>query len=581
MNKAYVRINGGKGWEDYTSVETPLNAYNLNHMEVGIDTVDTRVVTLEETKATKIEVSTLFDNVSFDKRTGILTFTRKNGATVVIDTPMEKIQTGIYYDPVTETLMLPLIDGTQIQVDLSRLITENEFLDSDTIYFSIGLKEEKAFEKRWINQEMGFLTSTPKLHDFLIIESDVEISYISGTYKKDEESEYTPVVFTPNSSNPKHVFFANFPGGAVSYIITAETEEFNLIQTEECMLRGYYSKSGTIKADIKLGSIQEKHLRPDYLADIKAEVAKAETSSENSEAFAKQSQSYAVGGTDTRTGEDTDNSKYYYQQSKSIYDNFSQAGTVTGVKGNAESTYQTGNVNLTAENIGAVNKNGDTIPGRLYFSGYGEIKFITPDVAGGHARGMNFLDKNGTDTWGGIGVYGSAGILQGIYIGAGTAYPWDSSYGLRISDTYIKWKNSNLVTENSGIAKEATKATQDGNGNVIANTYARKEWVYLGNAGKGGGSFLYDVILNGGKEFLLVIYIAPINDDIGFFETHYIPYDVFTETAAHTNGIVDYSIEIDNENVSSGSKVNVSFNRGGFLFTNNTGNCDMKVYVKK
>lgn len=38
---------------------------------------------------------------------------------------------------------------------------------------------------------------------------------------------------------------------------------------------------------------------------------------------------------------------------------------VTGVKGNAESAYRTGNVNLTAGNIGAVNKAGDTMTGEL------------------------------------------------------------------------------------------------------------------------------------------------------------------------------------------------------------------------
>ncbi len=38
---------------------------------------------------------------------------------------------------------------------------------------------------------------------------------------------------------------------------------------------------------------------------------------------------------------------------------------VTGVKGNAESAYRTGNVNLTAGNIGAVNKAGDTMGGNL------------------------------------------------------------------------------------------------------------------------------------------------------------------------------------------------------------------------
>jgi len=38
---------------------------------------------------------------------------------------------------------------------------------------------------------------------------------------------------------------------------------------------------------------------------------------------------------------------------------------VTGVKGDAETSYRTGNVNLTAANVGAVNKSGDTMTGQL------------------------------------------------------------------------------------------------------------------------------------------------------------------------------------------------------------------------
>lgn len=128
------------------------------------------------------------------------------------------------------------------------------------------------------------------------------------------------------------------------------------------------------------------------------------------------------------------------------------------VKGNAESVYQTGDVNLTPENIGAVNKNGDNIPGRLNFSGYGDIRFISPDVTtGDHARGMSFMDKNGTDIWGGIGVLGRAGEPQYIYVGAGTASPWNSSEGLCITNTNILWKGAKMVTENSGTAKAATR----------------------------------------------------------------------------------------------------------------------------
>lgn len=70
------------------------------------------------------------------------------------------------------------------------------------------------------------------------------------------------------------------------------------------------------------------------------------------EIFSILSKSYAVGGTGTRPGEDSDNAKYYSEQAKAI------AGDVrvTGVKGAKEENYRDGNVNLTAENIGAATK---------------------------------------------------------------------------------------------------------------------------------------------------------------------------------------------------------------------------------
>ena len=144
------------------------------------------------------------------------------------------------------------------------------------------------------------------------------------------------------------------------------------------------------------------------------------------------------------------------------------------VKGNVESAYRTGDVNLTAANIGAVNKGGDAMSGRLNFINDGDVRFVTPDVTGGHARGINFIDKNGTDIRGGIGVTGNGGILDGIYLSIGTAYPWSNNSGIYITNSFIKWKGSNLVTENSGVATAATKAAQDGNGNNIVNTYAKK-----------------------------------------------------------------------------------------------------------
>lgn len=229
MNKTYGRIN----WENYPSDETPLNESNLNKIDVATDEIDNRVITLDTTKATKEEVSTLVQDVTFEEKTGIITITKKNGSKITIDTQMEKIAVNFSYNAETQQIILTLIDGTKQYIDLTALITQYEFLDSDTVAFSID-------------------------------------------------------------------------------------------------------SAGKVSAIVKEASIQEKHLQPNYLADIKVEVAKAQasqsaaaksesnakasetaaaTSESNAAASATKSQSYATGGTNSRTGEDTDNAKYYSQQS--------------------------------------------------------------------------------------------------------------------------------------------------------------------------------------------------------------------------------------------------------------------------
>lgn len=229
MNKTYGRIN----WENYPSDETPLNESNLNKIDVATDEIDNRVITLDTTKATKEEVSTLVQDVTFEEKTGIITIVKKNGSKITIDTQMEKIAVNFSYNAGTQQIILTLIDGTKQYIDLAALITQYEFLNSDTVAFSID-------------------------------------------------------------------------------------------------------STGKVSAIVKEASIQEKHLQPNYLADIKVEAAKAQASQSaaaksesnakasetaaaasesNAAASATKAQSYAVGGTNSRTGEDTDNAKYYSQQS--------------------------------------------------------------------------------------------------------------------------------------------------------------------------------------------------------------------------------------------------------------------------
>ena len=68
---------------------------------------------------------------------------------------------------------------------------------------------------------------------------------------------------------------------------------------------------GAVSADVINGSITGEKLQPNYLADIRVESGKAEAAATSAEADATLAESWAVGGTGTRAGEDTNNAKYW------------------------------------------------------------------------------------------------------------------------------------------------------------------------------------------------------------------------------------------------------------------------------
>lgn len=177
MQKIYNRIN----WENFPSEKTAVNESNLNKMDLAVDNLDDRVVSMDASKVDLAKANELVKEILWDESNGTLTVVKMNGSKAVIDTKLEKLAVNFAYDSQKQKLIITLDDGTVQNVDLSALITQYEFLDSDTIAFAIG------------------------------------------------------------------------SGGKVSAIV-------------------------------KEGSIQEKHLRPDYLADIKVESAKAVNSATNAKA---------------------------------------------------------------------------------------------------------------------------------------------------------------------------------------------------------------------------------------------------------------------------------------------------------
>lgn len=276
MQKIYNRTY----WENFPSEKTAINAMRLNNAESGIDKLDDLLIVMDAAKVDLVKANELVQEIIWDESAGTLTVVKMNGSKAVIDTKLEKLAVNFKYDSQTQQLVITLDDGTTQNVDLSSLITEYEFLDSDTIAFEIA--------------------------------------------------------------------------------------------------------GGKVKAIVKNGSITEEHLAPDYLGEIRTQVGRAETSAKSADTSEKSAasssalaKSYAVGGTGTRDGEDTDNAKYYAEQAK----NASDVGALSEIVRNHISDKT---MHMTESEKNVVSKLGESTEGSLTYNG-SEIK---PSVATTESTGI-------------------------------------------------------------------------------------------------------------------------------------------------------------------------------------------------
>lgn len=439
MNKAHVPIN----WENYPSDETPLNERNLNKMDSAIGIIDDNVVTLDATKATKTEVATLVADVTFEESTGIITITKKNGSKITIDTQMEKIAINFDYNPTTQQIILTLIDGTKQYIDLSALITQYEFLDSDTVAFYIdkdgkvsAIVKEGSIEEKHL--EPNYLAKIKV--EVAKAESSQQAAAKSETNAKASENaaKASETAAKTSETNAKASETA-----AAKSATAAEASESNAKVSETSASES--SATATEKASSASQSADTAAEKADIATQKAAEIiGKAESAEES----ATKAQSYAVGGTGSREGEDSDNAKYYYQQAKDVSeglkgglqphgtvafadlpavadvstgwmfnisdeftttDDFKEgagnvipaganiyktsdekwdvlAGTpVTGIKGVNEDSFRRGNVVLTAKDVGAVSTGGDTAENTATFT--------SSDVADGSASAWTTVSK--------------------------------------------------------------------------------------------------------------------------------------------------------------------------------------------
>ena len=163
----------------------------------------------------------------------------------------------------------------------------------------LNISDANVMIKGWdLNSETGVITITYYNNSTSIINTNLNKIAVNFTYDRTTQS----LVLT-------------LPDGSTTRVPLSDLIQDNDFQDTDTV--AFTVVNGIVTANIKLGSITGEHLRTDYLADIMVAEANAAASEASADASAVRSQSWAVGGTNTRQGEDTDNSMYYSQLSDS------------------------------------------------------------------------------------------------------------------------------------------------------------------------------------------------------------------------------------------------------------------------
>lgn len=181
----------------------------------------------------------------------------------------------------------------------------------------------------------------------------ITVTYKNGSTKKyDTNLEKIATNFTYDYSTQRLVL--TLSDGSKQYVdMSALITQYEF--KDSTTIAFSVDSTGKISASVKNGSITDAMLETGYLAKITAQATKAEsmansatTSSNSAYDNAKLSQSYAIGGSGVRDGEDTDNSKYYSEQaSKSATASANSASTASTKASEAESSASSASASAT------------------------------------------------------------------------------------------------------------------------------------------------------------------------------------------------------------------------------------------
>lgn len=343
--KVYSRIN----WLNKSeSLTTPLGKTNLNKMDKAINLIDDEVVSMsakvdeiDTTKVSADQLNNMVTDISFNDKNGVISITKYNGTVLNIDTAMEKIAVNFEYNAQAQQLILTLESGEKQYIDMSALITQYEFKDTDTIAFSVdsdgkvnaSIKSGSITKAMLSSEVMSAITLSENnaaasaqaaAQSATNAELDAKLSqsYSIGKsgIREGEDTDNAKYYYEQSKTNADT---------AVQSATNAATSESNA---------NSYMESARKSADIAVQSAESAANSEGVAAEKASEAEQSATNAKQSETnikkaeessntMAQTARSYAVGDTDFRENEATDNAKYYSDKAKEYAE---QAQAVAG-----------------------------------------------------------------------------------------------------------------------------------------------------------------------------------------------------------------------------------------------------------
>lgn len=295
MNKVYERIN----WENYPSIHTPINEKNLNKLDFAADALDNRIINLDTAKVDKSSIQTNVADWTMDSDTGMITITKVNGEKVIFDLNIEKIPIEFKLTPEGILIMIT-DDGTQFKADIGSMIPILTFNSSSEIQVTVT----------------G--TGINKVYSFSIIKNSITEDKLEANYLADIKTEVAKAQSSSKTATDAATTATNMANNAKSYSENAAASKMSA-ETAASISETNSQQASTSANNAAKSEANAKLYMNDALnSSLDAETSKnqSDLNAEAASQAATLAQSYAVGGTNTRTDEDTDNAKYYYGQLK-------------------------------------------------------------------------------------------------------------------------------------------------------------------------------------------------------------------------------------------------------------------------